>query len=122
MPVETPSFRESVTDAVRFWEPRRILYNAILAGIVVCYFLYFLKASPSLKTDLTLDKLLDLFLLAILANVAYCAAYVVDIFTQWSSYRDLWRHYRWVLFFIGILFAGILTRFFAIGMFSPCCG
>src|SRR5712664_298631 len=26
--MDAPFFRESVTDAIRFWEPRRLLYNA----------------------------------------------------------------------------------------------
>jgi len=28
-------FREFFTDAIRFWEPRRIIYNLALAGVVV---------------------------------------------------------------------------------------
>ena len=116
--MESPTFREAITDAIRYWEPRRLLYNALLAGIVLFYLLYSLKTNPSLKESLTLDSFLGLFLLAVLANVAYCAAYVADVFAQWSSYRDLWRRYRWVVLVVGMLFAGVLTRFFSIGMFS----
>jgi hypothetical protein len=68
---------------------------------------------------LSLDFALSLFLLAVLANVAYCAAYVVDIFAQASAYREQWRKYRWVVFIIGMLFAGVITRFFARSMFQP---
>jgi hypothetical protein len=117
--MDAPTFRESVSDALRFWEPRRPVYNALLSVIVL---FYFFRAYPASKAILTLDSILGLFLLVVLANVAYCAAYLVDVFAQWSSYRDLWRQYRWVLFAVGLLFAGILTRFIAIGMFSPCCG
>jgi len=116
--MESPTLREAVSDAICYWEPRRLLYNALLAGIVLFYFFYFLRTNPSLKAILTVDGFLGLFLLAVLANVAYCAAYVVDVFAQWSSYRDLWRRHRWVLFVVGMLFAGILTRFFSMGMFS----
>jgi hypothetical protein len=114
--MESPTFRESVSDAIRFWEPRRLVYNGLLALIVL---FYFLKAYPTSKAILTLDSILGLFLLAVLANVGYCAAYLADVFAQWSSYRDLWRQYRWVLFAVGMLFAGILTRFIAIGIFWP---
>jgi hypothetical protein len=114
--METPTFRESVSDAMRFWEPRRLLYNALLSVIVL---FYFLRAYPGSKTILTLDSILGLFLLVVLANVAYCAAYLADVFAQWSSYRDLWRRFRWALFAVGMLFAGILTRFIAIGIFWP---
>jgi len=120
--MESPTFREAITDAIRYWEPRRLLDNALLAGIVLFYFFYFFRANPSLRASLTVDGFLGLFLLAVLANVAYCAAYVVDVFAQWSLYRDLWRRHRWVLFVVGMVFAGILTRFFAIGMFPQAPG
>jgi hypothetical protein len=117
--MDAPTFRESVSDAMRFWEPRRLVYNALLSVIVL---FYFFRAYPASKAILTLDSILGLFLLVVLANVAYCAAYVADLFAQWSSYGGLWRRYRWILFAVGMLFAAILTRFCAIGMFSPCCG
>lgn len=106
--------RESATDAIRYWEPRRLVYNAVLAAIVL---IYFRLGYPASKEALSIDMTLLLFELAVLANVAYCAAYVVDIFAQASGYRDQWRKYRWTLFTIGMLFAGVLTRFFALSMF-----
>jgi hypothetical protein len=114
--METQTLRESVSDAMRFWEPRRLIYNALLSVIVL---FYFLRAYPASKAMLTLNSVLGLFLLAVLANVAYCAAYLADVFAQWSSYRDLWRRFRWILFSVGMLFAGIITRFLAIGIFWP---
>ena len=56
-------------------------------------------------------------LLAVLANVAYCAAYLPDLFAQASGFRDSWRRYRWILFAIGLLFAGVITRYWAIAFF-----
>ena len=63
------------------------------------------------------DLLLSLFLLTVIANVAYCSAYLVDIFVQASGFRELWQRYRWVLFAIGTTFAVVITRFVAMGMF-----
>src|SRR2546429_7882584 len=83
LPMDTPTFRESVSDAIRFWEPRRLVYNAVLSVIVL---FYFFRAYPASKAVLTLDSILGLFLLAVLANVAYCSAYVADAFAQWSSF------------------------------------
>jgi hypothetical protein len=34
--------------------------------------------------------------LAAVANVAYGAAYLVDIFAQMSGFRELWRSARWI--------------------------
>ena len=112
--METSSLREFATDAIKFWEPFRILYNLVLAAIVVAYFAI---GYPTSKGLISVDFCLGLFLLAVIANVAYCAAYVVDIFAQASGFRELWQRYRKILFIIGTLVAAILTRFMAIGMF-----
>jgi hypothetical protein len=114
--METATVREWATDAIRYWEPRRILYNLVLAGIVLAYFAVALPAS---RGFVTLNGVLVLFLLAVLANVAYCAAYVVDIFAQVSGFRELWQKYRWVLFVVGVVFAGIITRFWSLAFFNP---
>ena len=108
--------REAVTNSIRYWEPRRILYNASLAAIVLLYF--FLATPASRQAVLNLNGILFLFLLAVLANVAYCAAYVVDVFAQMSGFQSVWLKYRWVLLLTGIAFAGTITRFFAIALFA----
>ena len=113
--METSSIREYATEAIRYWEPRRVIYNVVLAVIVA---FYFVAGLPGSKQVLTADSILVLFLLAVVANVAYCAAYLVDIFVQMSSFRELWRTGRWILFVVGLAFAAILTRFFSLGLFS----
>jgi hypothetical protein len=113
--METSSIREYATEAIRWWEPRRAIYIIVLAVIVV---FYFVNGLPASKQVLTADSMLVLFLLAVVANVAYCAAYLVDIFVQMSSFRELWRRARWILFVVGLAFAAVLTRFFSMGLFS----
>ena len=113
--MEAQTFRESLTDAIRYWEPLRLAYNAVLAVIVL---IYFWRGYPASKMSLSVDAGLFIFLLAVLANVAYCAVYLVDVFAQSSGYRETWRKNRWVLFAIGLIFAGVLTRFWAAAMFS----
>jgi hypothetical protein len=113
--MDAQSLRESVTGAIRYWEPRRLAYNTVLALIVL---IYFGLNYPTSRSTLSVDLVLSVFLLAVVANVAYCAAYPVDIFVCASSYREQWRKYRWVIFMIGLLFAAIVTRFFALGMFQ----
>jgi len=36
--MEIPTLRESLTDAIHYWEPLRLAYNAVLAVIVLIYF------------------------------------------------------------------------------------
>jgi len=112
--MERVELREYVTDAIKFWEPWRLLYNLTLAAIVI---IYFALAYPVSRATLTVDFCLGLFLLAVIANVAYCAAYIVDVFAQASGFREIWRRYRKVLFVIGTLFAAIITRFIAMETF-----
>jgi hypothetical protein len=108
--------REYFTDAIKFWEPRRVIYNSVLAVIVI---VYFATGYPFSKSVLSVDFALGLFLLAVAANVAYCAAYLVDVFVQASGFREVWQRSRWILFVIGTTFAAIITRFMAMGMFHP---
>ena len=79
---------------------------------------YFLAAWPASKSTVTLNGMLGLFLLAVLANVAYCAAYVADVFVQHSGFRAGWTRLRWFLFVIGTVFAAVITRFFSISFFG----
>jgi hypothetical protein len=114
-PAAKASFREMVTDAIRFWEPRRLIYNAVLAFIVIGYFC---GSLPESQAALSFNGFLFVVVLAVLANLCYCAAYIADIFAQFSGFRVLWLRWRWLLLALGITFAGIITRFFALGFFS----
>jgi hypothetical protein len=107
--------RDVLTDAIRYWELRRIAYNAVLLAIVVVVFLLHWPAS---RAALSANLAQTLFILAVLANVAYCAAYVVDVVAQYSGFQSTWRRHRWFLLLVGLISASIITRFFAEGMFS----
>ena len=113
--METAQWRDYLSNAIRYWEPRRIFYNLLLAAVVV---IHFVRELPFSKTVLQFNTLLLLFLLAVLANVAYCAAYVPDVFAQMSGVRDSWLRYRWVVFLIGLAFAAVLTHFWFLAMFA----
>jgi hypothetical protein len=107
--------REAISAAIRYWEPRRILYNAVLVVEVAAIFALRL---PGSRSQLTVDLALFLFVLAVLANVGYCACYVVDVAAQVSAFRATWLRFRWALFMVGLAFAGVLTYFFASRLFS----
>jgi hypothetical protein len=107
--------RDALSDAIRYWEPRRILYNGVLLLVVAVTYWANLPASRAIVNA---DSLQVLFVLAVLANVAYCAAYAVDVVAQISAFRDRWRRWRWVLLVIGVLFAAVLAHFFLGGLFA----
>ena len=104
-PAEDTDLRAILTDAIRFWEPRRLVYNAAL-GVVTAVLL-----APHTETLLqgpaarVLTGFVALLTLAVLANLAYCAAYIPDVVAQLSSYRNAWRGNRWILFMFGTAFA-----------------
>jgi len=108
-------WRDYFSNAIRYWEPRRNLYNLLLAAVVV---VHFVRELPFSKTVLQFNTLLLLFLLAVLANVAYCAAYLPDVFAQMSGVRDSWLRYRWVVFLVCLAFAAVLTHFWSLAMFA----
>src|SRR5438445_13433073 len=110
------TLRDYFTDAIEFWEPRRVICDLALAAIVI---IYFTVGYPSSRAVLSIDVLLGLFLLAVVANVAYCAAYLADVLVPASGFRETWPRSRWVLFAVGTTFAAVITRFVAVGMFHP---
>lgn len=95
------------SDAIRYWERNRPLYNTVLIVVVV---VHFVSRLPAAAAAVTFDRSLGLFALAVLANVAYSAAYVPDVFAQLSDFRDRWRQLRWALFAVGCTFAAIMSR------------
>jgi hypothetical protein len=107
---ESPSgpFRGFLADAMHFWEPRRLVYNFVLAAVAV---VWVVATWPHFRAALTLQSLLLLAVLALLANVCYCAAYLVDIPMQRSSLSTVWRRQRWGLWLAGTLFAIVLANY-----------
>jgi len=104
-----------VANGLRYWEPRRLIYNGVLVLVVG---LDFLLAWPASRKMLSLDLVLGLFLLGVLANIAYCAVYVADLFVQFSGLDAAWRWGRRVLLTVGTAFAATIAHFFAKGIFG----
>jgi hypothetical protein len=109
-PTALPVLRDSITDAIRYWEVRRVFYNTILAFIVLGHVI---AAWPGSRSAFTIDSVLGLFLLAVLANVAFCSVYLADVFIQFSGFRASRFRWRWVFVAIGFAFAAVLTHFWA---------
>ena len=102
-------------NALRYWEPRRVIYNGVLALVVLGHLLL---AWPESREKLSSDLALGIFLLAVLANVAYCAAYLADLFVQFAGLQEAWRRGRILLLTVGTMFAATITHFVAKGMFG----
>jgi hypothetical protein len=120
-PVETPHPTQSqstgklsagrrtlLADAIRYWEPRRIVYNLVLTAVVLAWVAL---SWPHFRPALTLPSLLLLAILALLANACYCAAYLVDISIQLLSLSTVWKRRRWGLWLLGTLFAILLANY-----------
>jgi hypothetical protein len=107
------TFSELASDALRYWEPRRLLYNLALFAVVLTHFYI---SWPGSKLFLTKDTFFGLFLLAVLANVAYCASYAVDLFVQFSGQRATWSRWRWCVLAVGTAFAAVITHFVMSGI------
>jgi hypothetical protein len=102
------SLRPSFSDALRFWEFRRIFYNLALA---VASFGWVVATWPHFRPALTMHSLLLFSVLALVANACYCVAYLVDIPIQLSSLAAIWKRYRWALWLVGTLFAFLLANY-----------
>lgn len=111
----TSLLAEAATNAIRYWEPRRLIYNAVLTAVVV---LYFFIGWPASWQALSVDLGLQLFQLAVIANVLYCSAYVPDLFAQLSSLRGAWLASRWIVFLVGTAFAATNARFVSMHLFG----
>ena len=111
--------RESLAEAARFWEPRRLIYNAMLVAIVVAWVA---MSWPHFRPAMTPQSLLIMSVLALLANVCYCAAYLVDLMMQ-STERGAstgtlraadganLRQWRWRLWVVGMLLAALFENY-----------
>jgi hypothetical protein len=108
-----------LTDAIRYWERGRIAYNLVLAGIVLGWFAW---TWPHFRQAFHLPLIGALFVLGVLANVCYCAAYIADIPLQHSSFQRQWRAWRWGLWLIGTLFASVLASYWIADEIYPFVG
>lgn len=104
-PVE---LRGILSDAMGYWERRRIIYNFLLVAVVL---IWIAGTWPHFRSAFTWSSLGALLVLAALANLCYCAAYLADLPMQHSSFRALWRRWRWGLWVIGTLFAILFTNY-----------
>lgn len=88
---------------IGYWEPRRLLFNGLLAFTVA------LLLQQQGHWNQALQQLPWLMLAAVLANLCYCLAYPIDLGLQVSVYRARWLPLRPWLFLAGCLEGLALT-------------
>jgi len=102
------TLRDSLSNAMHYWEPRRLIYNALLVAVTTFWFAW---TWPHFRPAMNLADLLRLLGLALIANVLYCAAYLVDVPLQLSAFSASWNRRRWALWLMGTAFAILLTSY-----------
>ena len=101
-------FRGPFADAVRYWEPRRLFYNLVLIAVTVAWVA---ATWPHFRRGLALSSLPPMAVLALLANVCYCAAYIVETALLHSCFESAWKRRRWILWLMGTIFAAVLASY-----------
>ena len=94
--------------AARFWEPKRLWYNATL---FVAVMLWLWRTWPHFRPALTFDALGKMLVLALLANICYCAAYLAEVLVPTLASDATRRRVRWALWILGMLFALLLENY-----------
>lgn len=99
---------KGLADAARFWEPRRLPYNLLLMGVVL---VWVTKTWPHFRPAITLESLGILTVLALLANLCYCAAYAAEILIQNATSTVAWNRQRWGVWVVGTLLAILFENY-----------
>jgi len=94
--------------ASRFWERQRLGYNAVLLLIVVLWVGF---TWPHFRPAMNLVALGKMTVLAVLANLCYCAGYAMEGFIQPIVEQAYWRRLRWVVWVVGMLLAVLLANY-----------
>lgn len=100
--------RGPLGEAIRFWEFARIPYNLVLAVATVLLAFIMLGEGVVTYTE-ALSAIPLLLMLAIVANLIYCAAYPIDLIAQATPLRTILQPARWFLWSAGTLLALMLA-------------
>jgi len=106
--IETATHPEGFGAAVRHWELRRILYNVVLSAVAIGWVV---ATWPHFLPAFTMSSVLPIGVLALLANLCYCAAYPAEMLVQLcasSGARGRWRLAIWIT---GTLLAVVLEYY-----------
>ena len=111
MTPEVPAESSSFMGAIRYWETRRIVYNLILVAVVMAWLV---GTWPHFRPALSWANLLRLCVLGGIANLLYCAAYLVEFpiqLTVSGAPGAALNRVRTGVWVIGTVFAFLLTNY-----------
>ena len=100
--------KASFSEAVQFWELRRIWYTGALVVVVM---LWVVCTWPHFRPALTFVAFGKMLGLGLLANVCYCAAYLTEVFVHAFSSNAARRRLRWAIWILGMLFALLIGNY-----------
>jgi hypothetical protein len=98
-------------DALGYWEVRRIPYNLALAAVAV---FWVVRTWPHFAPAFEWASVPPLVILAALANVLYCTAYLVEALAREALVAATWHRWRWAVWLAGTLLA-LLLEYYWIG-------
>jgi hypothetical protein len=102
--------------SARWWEPRRLLYNLVLTAVFVALAA---RTWEHFSPELSPLHVFQLGVLALLANLCYCAAYAVDLAVFASIEAMARNRWRWALFLVGTLGATFFETYWFLDEILP---
>jgi hypothetical protein len=100
----------------RYWEPRRLAYNAALALVALGWLAL---TWPHFRPAFNFRAAGALLVLAILANVCYSAIYLAEFLAEFSPLRTAWIRWRTPAWMLGTLFALALEIYWITDEIDP---
>ncbi|MBM3908053.1 MAG: hypothetical protein FJ363_08230 [Gemmatimonadetes bacterium] len=102
--------------AARWWEPRRVAYNAVL---VLVFLLLAARHWDRFAPELSLGNVGRLFVLALLANLCYSTAYPWDMALQTVRTPSKRAGWRWGIWIAGTLAAVLIETYWFLDEILP---
>jgi hypothetical protein len=96
---------DGLRDAARYWERRRLVYNAFLLVVFAAWVAF---TWPHFRPAFAPFPLFQLCVLALLANACYSAVYLAEFAFQSARANPAWRPALWIA---GTVFAILLENY-----------
>ncbi len=99
---------QSFREAIRYWEPRRLVYNLLLSAVAVGWLVF---TWPRLRPAFSLIPALQMAALALIANLLYSLAYLAELALSGAAARAALPYLRGAIWVLGTVLAIILENY-----------